>query len=241
MNGDLGNKDIVLDQLIAKWGKAQLIDQALKFSNNSDYVIDLIASREYDEKTETTIDSIDNVYKIKKTADLIGVSTDDLENLSDDQIVEASELAIKRDAKAGGNSEENNKNNAVFPDEKESSIYTSRTVEDNREILTSFREAKTGNLINPILKALKSLPELSRTNPFFAKPYFEDGKFTGKNQIGGSSAVGMAMGAGNFVFDQIFGDLIKEDPNYNLDKSLDAIDEFSKTPSEDTPIDLERD
>ena len=47
----------------------------------SDWLIDMIADTEFDDKQEAKIDSLDNVYKVKETAQFLKISPDSLNNM----------------------------------------------------------------------------------------------------------------------------------------------------------------
>jgi hypothetical protein len=67
----------------------------------SDWLIDMIAETEFDEAVETKIDSMDNVFKVKETAQFLNITPDSLRNMDStvfDQAYTAVTDSIKADS-----------------------------------------------------------------------------------------------------------------------------------------------
>ena len=67
----------------------------------SDWLIDMIAETEFDDAIETKIDSMDNVFKVKETAQYLNISPDSLRNMDStvfDQAYAAVTDSIKADS-----------------------------------------------------------------------------------------------------------------------------------------------
>ena len=47
----------------------------------SDWLLDMIANTEFDEKEQAKIDSLDNIFKVKETAQFLKISPDSLANM----------------------------------------------------------------------------------------------------------------------------------------------------------------
>ena len=47
----------------------------------TDWLVDMIAEREFDDKVESKIDSLDNVFKVKQTAQQLNISPDSLKQM----------------------------------------------------------------------------------------------------------------------------------------------------------------
>ena len=68
----------------------------------SDWLIDMISEKSFDDPVEAKMDSLDNVFKIKQTAELIGVSPDSVLNMSDSTLVAAADSALQKIQSAAG-------------------------------------------------------------------------------------------------------------------------------------------
>ena len=60
----------------------------------TDWLTRMISETTFDDPVETKVDSLDNVFKVKQTAELIGVSTDSIKTMSDSAIVAAADSAL---------------------------------------------------------------------------------------------------------------------------------------------------
>ena len=62
----------------------------------SDWLIDMMSEKTFDEPIEAKMDSLDNVFKIRETANLIGVSQDSVLNMSDSTLTAAADSALQK-------------------------------------------------------------------------------------------------------------------------------------------------
>ena len=62
----------------------------------SDWLIDMMSDKSFDDPVEAKMDSLDNVFKIKQTANLIGVPVDSVLNMSDSTLTAAADSALQK-------------------------------------------------------------------------------------------------------------------------------------------------